>query len=328
MANIKQVAAMAGVSTATVSKYLNGIRVKEYNKTAIDEAIAKLEYKRNPTARGLRTHKSMTIGVLIPELDNLFATSIISTIENIIIKKGYSTIICDYKSDRELEVKKLNFLIDRLVDGIIVMPSYLTKDDIAHIDVPTVFIDRKIDSVNSDFVVVDNADASFNATNYLMECGHKKIGVILGPKYVYTSQERFKGYESAFKSKNMELNSNYIINGNYDIKTGHDATIQLIKMKNPPTAIYATNYEITLGAIIALNEMNINVPDEISLVGFDNQEMANVVRPKVTIVAQPIEKIGKYIARTILEHIENPDKETTCKVLKTNLIIQDSVKNI
>ncbi len=328
MANIKQVANMAGVSTATVSKYLNGIRVKDFNKEAIENAITKLEYKRNPTARSLRIHKSMTIGVLIPELDNLFSTSIISIIENIIIKKGYSTIICDYKSDRELEIKKLNFLLDKLVDGIIIMPIYLTKKDIENIDIPIVFIDRRINDVDANCVIIDNEKAAFDATKYLINNGHKDIGVILGPRNVYTSKERFKGYEKAMKEHDIEIKEQYVIHGDYDIKTGHDAAISMMKMNKIPTAIFATNYEITLGVIIALNEMNINVPEEVSLVGFDNLEMARVVRPKVTIVTQPIEEIGKRIAQTILRAIETQNREKQCIKLDTELVIQDSVKKI
>lgn len=327
MATIKEVARMAGVSTATVSKYLNGVNLKERNRIAVQNAIETLDYKLNPTAQGLRKGKTMTIGVLLPELNNLFAMSIVSVIEDILIKKGYSTIICYYKSDKNQEFKKLHFLLNKMVDGIIAMPYYLKSEDFKNIKIPVVFVDRKPHE-DCSCVLIDNKEASYEATQHFIKNGHSKIGILLGPRDVYTAKERYKGYCDAFTDNGIPLVERYVMSGEYDVMSGHDMTLELIRQKDCPTAIFATNYELTLGAVIALNEKNINIPDEISFIGFDNLELAQVVKPRITIVAQPVQQLGKEVARLILESIENNQRRKSMIELKANLIVQDSVKRI
>jgi LacI family transcriptional regulator len=328
MANIRQVADASGVSTATVSKFLNGVKVKEKNRVAIEGAILKLNFKVNQIARGLRTNKSMTIGVLIPELDNLFATSIVSIVENILIENGYSTIICDYKTNAILEVKKLDFLIDKMVDGIITIPYYQTAENLENIDVPIVLIDRMVENSDCDCILIDNEEASYKATNYLIENGHKSIAILCGNTEIYTTKERYNGYIKALNENHIKVNSEYVLFGNYDVKTGYDLTNMLINMKNRPTAIFATNNEMTIGAMIALNEQNIDIPNEISFVGFDNLELAKAVKPKLSIITQPTEKIGEVAAHTIIARINGEVSTEKTVKLATNLVKQGSVKNI
>ena len=326
MSNIKDVAKLAGVSTATVSKYLNGIKLKEKNRAAVEDAIEKTGYKLNSIARGLRTSKSMTIGILIHELDNLFATSVVSAIENILLNEGYSTIICDYKSQKELEIQKLKFLRDKMVDGIIYVPTHITKEEIATIDLPIVFIDRMIDGINSDFVLIDNFSASYEATEYLIKNGHEKIGILCGPENLYTFRERLKGYKQAISDNKIKINNNMIITTDNNIKSGYSMALNLIEKR--PTALFSTSYELTLGAIIAINEKNISIPADISFVGFDNLDIAKIVKPKLSIVTQPNEQIGKTAAEILLNKIKDKTASSEISTLKTNLIKQDSVKKI
>ena len=254
-----------------------------------------------------------------------FAKSFI--IEDILIKKGYSTIICDYKSDKNLEIKKLHFLLDKMVDGIIAMPYYSKSKDFENINVPIVFLDRKPHE-DCACVLIDNKDAAREATQYLIKNGHSKIGILLGPRDVYTAKERYKGYCAALNDSGIPLDERYVMSGDYDVMNGHDMTLKLLNQKDCPTAIFATNYELTLGSIIALNEKNINIPDEISFIGFDNCELAQVVKPRITIVAQPIPQLGEEVARLILDSIENDQNKKRTVELKTNLILQNSVKKL
>lgn len=328
MATIKEVAKMAGVSTATVSKYLHGVQLKESNQRAVEMAIKELDYRINPAAQGLRTGKSMTVGILIPELDNLFATSIISIIENMLITRGYSTIICDFKSDRKLEIEKLKFLENRKVDGIVVMPYHLTNEDLLDVDIPIVFIDRVIEDVDRDSVIIDNRESTYKSVKHLVKNGHTNIGILLGPKSIYTSKERYRGYREALEDLGVTIKSIYVKNGSYDITSGHEMVKELVGLQTPPTAILATNYELTIGAIIGLNELNINIPDDISFIGFDNLEMAKIVKPRMTVVTQPIEQIGTEIASILLERMEGKPGGYKTVTLKTELVIQESVRNI
>ena len=326
---MKEVSKLAGVSTATISKYINGIKVKEKNRENIEKAIKELDFTINTYARALRKNKSMTIGVLIPELGNQFSTSIVSRIENTLMESGYSTIICDCNNNGETEDKKLEFLLSKKCDALVILPYNLKLERIFDFNLPVVLIDRVIEGMNCDSVLIDNIGASYNAVKFLFENGHKDIAVLCGPHHVYTVQKRLQGYKQAFLDYNIPINDNYIFHGEYDVQTGYNLTDKILKMKKRPTAIYATNSEITLGSVIALNENNIDIPNEISLLGFDNLDIANAVKPKISVITQPINEIGELVAKILIDRLsgKNAIKKTT-NFLKTNLFIGNSVRKL
>lgn len=326
---IKDVAMMAGVSTATISKYINGKRVKEQNRVKIEEAIKALDFKVNSFARGLKTNKTMTIGVLIPSLENIFATSIVSHIERILLENGYSTIICDYNQDTRLENDKFDFLMSKYVDGLIIMPLGITEDriqDAVEKEIPIVSIDRPIQNKECDVVLVDNMNASYNAVEQFITHGHREIGIICGPEHIYTAQERLKGYMRVHEDYGMQVNNRNIKFGDYEVQSGYDLMMEFLKAKPQIDAVYVTNYEMTIGAVMALNEMNIKMPDELSFIGFDNQQLAKVIKPNLTIVVQPIKQIGESAADIILKRLKG-DKANYPSMLrlKTDILIGDSI---
>lgn len=331
-ATIKDVAKLTGLSIATISKYLNGGNVLEKNRILIENAIKELDFKVNEIARGLKTNKTMTIGVLIPNLENIFCTSIISNVENILLKNGYSTIICDYKEDEKLEREKLNFLVNKMVDGIIIMPLYSKAEELNKIvdkNIPIVLLDRAIKEVNCDAVLVDNLNASYNAVEQLIIRGHRRIGIICGPENIFTAQERLKGYIRVHEDYNMELDHNLVKFGNYKVESGYNLLIELVNMENPPTAIFVTNYEMTLGAIMAINELNIKIPDELSLIGFDNLHVAKIVKPSLSIVVQPMQQIGETVANVLLKRLSGDKSNFPAMYrLKTSLSIQESIREL
>lgn len=326
---MKDVAKYTGLSIATVSKYINGGNVLEENKKLIEEAIEKLDFKVNEMARGLKTNKTMTIGILLPTLENVFFTGIVSNVENILIKNGYSTIICDYKEDKKLEKEKLNFLINKMVDGIIAMPLGLCHKDINNItekNIPVVLIDRPIKGAKCDTILVDNLNASYDAVEHLITRGHKRIGIICGPKDIYTAEERMKGYIRVHEDYAMEIDESLIKFGDYQLESGYDLLNELLDSNIPPTAVFVTNYEMTLGAIIALNERNVKVPDELSVIGFDNLQMAKIVKPALSIVVQPMEQIGETAANTLLKRLKGDNTNFPSMFrLKTKVLIKESV---
>ena len=326
---IKDVAKLAGVSTATISKYINGKSVKEKNRVRIEEAIKTLDFKANSLARGLKTNKTLTIGVLIPSLENIFATSIVSHIERILLQSGYSTIICDYNQDMRLENDKFDFLMSKYVDGIIIMPLGITEDRIQNAvekEIPIVSIDRPIQNKECDVVLVDNMNASYNAVEQFITRGHKEIGIICGPEHIYTVQERLKGYMRVHEDYEMRVNTENIKFGDYEVQSGYDLMMEFLKTEAVIDAVYVTNYEMTIGAVMALNEMNIKIPDELSFIGFDNQQLAKVIKPNLTIVVQPIKQIGECAAEIILKRLKG-DKINYPSMLrlKTEILIGDSI---
>lgn len=331
-ATIKDVAKYAGVSISTVSKYINGGRVREKNRQRIEEAIKALDFKVNELARGLKTNRTMTVGVLIPSLENIFFTSIISYMENILLKNRYSTIVCDYRNDVKLEKIKFEFLMDKMVDGIIMVPH---EEDIQYINkafeknIPVVLIDRMIKGIECDVVLTDNLNASYNAVEQLIMRGHRRIGIICGPKDVYTTQERLKGYIRVHEDYSLQIDDRLIKFGNYDVESGYNLLLRLLEEVPPPSAVFVTNYEMTVGAVMAVNEKNICIPHDLSLIGFDNIQLAKVVKPSLSIVTQPIQQIGETAATILLKRMKGDyDKFPSVYRLKTQLLLGESICNI
>ena len=331
-ATIKDVAKLAGVSVATVSKHINGIIVKERNRIRIEDAVRTLDFKVNIIARGLKTNKTMTVGVLIPSLENIFATSIISHVEHILLQHGYSTIVCDYNHDADLENSKFDFLMGKSVDGIILMPLGISEERIKKalgIGTPIVLIDRPIQGIECDVVLADNVNASYNAVEQLIARGHKRIGIICGPQNIYTARERLEGYLRIHDDYHMPVSDNYIRYGDYEMQSGYGLMKELMDMESPPTAVYITNYEMTLGAVMAINERNIKIPEELSVIGFDNLQLAGVVKPNLWIVMQPIRQIAELAAGTILRRLKGEKNNFPSMIrLKTDLVPGQSIRDI
>jgi len=327
---IKDVAKAAGLSIATVSKHINGGNVLAENKQLIEDAIRLLDFRVNDIARGLKTNKTLTVGILIPNFENIFFTRIVSNIENILLSNRYSTIICDYKENKKLEKEKLDFLISKMVDGIITVPLGIDEKDVQKLsekNIPVVLIDRMIKGINCDTVLVDNLNASYNAIEHLINKGHRRIGIICGPLDIYTAEERLKGYIRAHKDFALDIDKELIKHGNYHIESGYNLLFDLIDSTKPPTAVFVTNYEMTFGSLLALNERNLKVPDDLSLIGFDNLEMAKIVKPQLPIVYQPIKQIGETAANVLLKRLkEDYSNFPSIYRLKTELLFKDTIE--
>lgn len=332
MSTIKDVAKYTGLSIATISKYINGGNVLDSNRALIEDAIKTLDFKVNEMARGLKTSKTMTIGVLIPSLENIFFMSIVSHIENILIQNGYSTIICDYREDSVQEIEKLDFLVNKMVDGIIMTTMASDGEHIKKVlpkNIPVVLIDRPLKDINCDVVLVDNLNASYSAVEHLIIKGHRRIGVICGSQDIYTAQERLKGYLRVHEDYAMEVDKNLVKFGNYQLRSGYDLLNELMDLSPPPTAVFVTNYEMTLGAIIALNERNVKIPEELSFIGFDNLQMAKIVKPPLSIVIQPMQQIGETAANTLLKRLKGDTGNFPAMYrLKTELVVKQSVREL
>lgn len=328
-ATIKDIRKLTGLSLSTISKYLNGGNVREENKKAIEEAIEKLDFRVNEFARSLKTNRSKTIGVLIPELNSTFHTTIIADVENILRKHGYGIIICDSWLNKDIEKQALEFLLSKMVDGIITIPydksgEHLKAAD--KCDVPVVLIDRLTTDYKTDAVIVDNSGASEKTVSEFIAKGHSRIGIICGPDGIYTMQERMLGFRKILEKNNIPIDENLIAIEDLTISGGYNGIKRLLSQNPAPTAIYCTNYEITLGAIIAINEIGVKIPQDLSLIGFDNLELSQIVKPKLTIIMQPMRKIAEAAAKLMIDRLENKDvKESRIIQLDTTLELGESV---
>ena len=329
---IWDVANYTHLSISTISKYLNGGNARVKNKILIDEAVKVLGFKPNEIARGLRNSKTRTVGVLIPALSNLFSTTIITAMEKVLQKNGYGVIICDCGEDTEIEAQKTQFLIDKMVDGIITMP-FATNG--AHLksaqenNVPVVIIDRMLGDIICDVVLVDNLNASYDAVEQLIAAGHKRIGIICGPENVFTTEERLKGYVRVHEDYYIPIDKSLIKFGDYKIESGYELLTELMSMENHPTAIFVTNYEMTIGSVMAINNLGIDVPNDLSIIGFDNIQLSAVVKPPLSVVSQPMEKIGEMAAQIILRRMNNDYSGFPhIQRLKTDIEIKGSIGKI
>ena len=335
VATIKDIAKYTGLGLATISSYLNGGNVRDENRKKIEEAIKELNFEVNEVARGLKTNKTKTIGVVIPELNINFCTEIITAMEDVLRNHGYATIVCDCRTDKELEKNAVDFLFRKRVDGIINMP---VNSDGSHLSCfqkakkPIVMIDRKINGVACDYVLVDNLTAAKNATQILNDNGHKRIGMIGGPEDVFTAQERMLGYRLALMEAGIVPEDRLIENGDYTINGGARCLENLVRNNKDMTAVFVANHEMTMGAVIGINELGVKIPEELSVIGFDNTEFARACKPKLTIVTQPKDEIGKHVAELILKRIEENknEDEIEYKILKlqTDIMEGNSIRKL
>ena len=331
-ATMKDIARRTGLGLATISSYFNGGNVREKNRIKIEEAIEELHYEVNEVARGLKTNATRTIGVVIPELNNTFCAEIITGMEDVLRSHGYATIVCDCRTDKKLEREAVEFLTRRRVDGIINMPVDEEGNHLKRFQKtgkPIVLIDRKIQGINCDSVLVDNKKAAEDAVRYFIERGHRNIGIIGGPEEVFTAQERMAGYYKALESAGIPVSESLIWHGDYTIQGGVRGLEELVQNNPEMTAVFVTNYEMTMGAMIGVNELGIRIPEQLSMIGFDNLQFARACNPKLTIVAQPTDGIAKEVAKVMLNHLENAGEtpgELFSEKLETEIIAGKSVR--
>lgn len=331
-ATIRDIKKMTGLSLATISKYLNGGNVLPENSAAIEHAIEVLHYEVNEVARGLATNRTKTVGVLIHKLDNVFASSIIAEIEDILREQDYGTIVCDCRGDEQLEAEGIRFLLGKRVDGIITIPTARSAGYLqaaAERGVPVVLIDREFEDYAYDSVLVDNRQAAREAVQLLIGKGHQQIAIICGEDRYYTAVKRLEGYFDALAEAGLKIDSAYIKRGTLEVQHGYDSMLRLLELKERPSAVFLTNYEITLGAVIALNEKGVHFPDDISIVGFDNMMLSQVVKPKLWMVVQPMAEIAGAAARMLLDKLQHGDSgEIRKKTLHTSILKGESVADL
>lgn len=331
-ATIHDVAKYSGLSLGTVSKYINGKPIKEKNREKIEQAIKVLNYRPNNIAKGLRNARTFTVGVLVPTLASSFATTIISAVEKELLPHGYCVIVSECHDNEEMELKKADILLSRLVDGIILLPfspKGKQLDLIQNNHVPVVVIDQMIINHESDCVLLDNVSAISEPTEKLIEFGHHEIALLTGDPRLYTSERRINGYRRTLEKYHIPISEDFIINGNYTMSGANQALLKLYASGHLPTAIICSNYEMTLGAILTMNTLNLKIPDDISIVGFDNLPLSQVIKPPLFTIEQPMEEMGANAARLLYKRI-NGDYSDFPKIIshKASCIPNESILDL
>ena len=331
-ATMKDLSRETGLGLATISKYFNGGTVREKNRQLIEAAVRKLHYVPNEVARSLKTQQTRVIGVIIPELSNAFITSIISSMEDILRQHDYAVIVCDCRSNPKREKDAVEFLLHRRVDGLINMATDTTG---AHLKaplsagIPVLLIDRLIESLRGKVsaVIIDNVHAAGQAVQKLTGLGHQQIGLVLGSPNLYTTNQRLTGYLSALKEVGITPSDEYIRYGDYTMDGGYQAVQELLKLRRRPTALFVTNFEMTLGAMLALQHNSIRVPEDLSVIGFDKLELFGEIFPNLTLIRQPQLSIGREAANLMLDMLSSRESHVSRIVtLTTELTEGKSVR--
>lgn len=324
MATIKDVARRAGVSISTVSKYINGGNVRAENVQAISNAITELDFRVNPYARSLKTHRSSSIGILLPDMTAPFFGSVITALDRTLREHGYHSLISCYSSNHGLERDNLRYLISTGIDGLIYIPEDLSAEEFyeltAHRNIPVVQVDRMIQGVESDTVLVDNGDIMQHAVSGLITAGHRRTAIITGPKSVFTAKERQVGYLRALSEHGVLYDDTLFISDDNTFATGYWGGKRLLSQADRPTAIVTTNYDITVGLITAVREMGIKIPDELDVVGFDCVEVCTMMDPPLSVIQQPEQLIGQTAASYLLQRMEGLQDPPRITRLKCDII--------
>lgn len=333
---IKDIARELGISPSTVSRALKDHPdISVQTKKAVNELAERLNYQPNIVALNLRQKKTNTIGVIIPEIVHFFFSTVISGIEDVAYTAGYNVILAQSNESYQRELTDMKALFNSRVDGMLLSISRETNN-FDHIEsiiskgVPIVFYDRMYNSPTSSKVIVDDYAGAKEAVEHLIEQGCTRIGHLNGAPNLMISIDRFRGYTDALKEHGMEVKENLIVNcpsGTFE--EGKRGALKLLSLNPIPDAIFANNDPMAMGAMMAIKEKGLMIPQDVAVVGFSNWFFGELMDPSLTTVDQPGFEMGQEAARLLIRHIEMKDKEDfepqpETKILKTKLIIRNS----
>ncbi|OBT15942.1 transcriptional repressor PurR [Vibrio sp. UCD-FRSSP16_10] len=335
MATIKDVAKLAGVSTTTVSHVINKTRfVAEATQGRVMEAVKELNYAPSAVARSLKCNTTRTIGMLVTQSTNPFFAEVVDGVESYCYRQGYTLILCNTGGLYEKQRDYIRMLAEKRVDGILVMCSDLTEElrqmlD-AHPGIPKVVMDWGPESSSADKIIDNSEEGGYLATKHLLEKGHTKVACLTGQSEKLACIERIGGYKRALAEAKIALNENFIFEGNFECDTAVEAADKLITIPESerPTAVFCFNDIMALGLISRLRQHGISVPDDISIIGYDNIDLAAYFSPPLTTVHQPKRRVGKTAFEILLERIKNKEHDRRIFEMHPELVERLSVKNL
>ena len=335
MANIYEIAKKAKVSHMTVSRAFNKPElVNKKTRENIFKIADELNFRPSLVARSMRTKKTNYIGLILPDIINPFFPEIVRGVDDYSRKKHYNVILINTDNDYEIQTSSMHMFIKRGVDGIIlsgIAGGKKDKEFITNImkrDIPVVLIDRYIPDLKSSYVITNNFKAAYDATNYLIKLGHKKIGVISSPQQIKIFQDRLKGYKQALKENDIEYREDFVVESEENIESGYRTFKKLINKVDSFTAIFAMCDFIAFGVYEYCREKNINIPDDISVISIDDIYTSALITPRLTTLAQQKYNMGVNAVKILIESIQENKLPKKQIILEAKLVERDSCKQL
>ena len=326
---IKEIAKSLGMSSTTVSRVLNG-QSKKYRISARTEQIVrdtalKLDFRPNQVARNLRLQKTNTIGLVIPDISNPFFAKLARAADNELRSQGKFILLSDTHDDTQLEKETISLLLDRKVDGLLIAPVGLEFEHFKSLEnIPIVLIDRYFDELNIPYASTDNFEAALKATQYLIRKGHHDIACIQGLTNTKPNKERVRGFYEAVNMSGIAKGGIVLAGSDFSIENGLEVTRELLRQPKVPTAIFALNNQIAIGALKAINDANLRIPADISVISFDDQPYFELTSPPITTVRQPVYDLGTEAVKMLFELMNNNPVKN--KLLPGQIIERKSVR--
>ena len=331
MATISDVAKKANVSKATVSRVLNGVPVREENRQKVLSAIRALDYQPNAQARSLTLGRTDVVGVLVPDMDGPFYGAILEGCQQALWSHGLYMIVRSTHHVKGSEPNLVKLLWEKRVDGLIIFtpreikekPMQALVKDLVTNNFPLVVADGELDSLSISGVWIDNFEGAYKATRHLIDLNHPNIGILLGPEDSPESKLRLNGYKRALKDHHLPVNPNLVaIAGDYRSESAEKVLPQLVKAG--ATAIFACSDELAYGVMESCKKQGIKIPQDLSLIGYDDVPFARLLTPKLTTVAQPLTQLGQVAAGKIARMINGTEREITQITLPTKLVVRET----
>lgn len=326
MTSYKDIRAETGLALSTISKYFNGLPVRPENRAAIEAAAARLDYRPNTLASALRSQRSRTVGVLLPALDNSFHLALIAGVEAALRPAGLSVIV---SSSPDASTGATELLRGRQVDGIIAvaLPHDLEALRRAALEIPVVLIDWEADVPGNDGVFLDNREAGRIAARHLLDHGHRALAVVGGDRSISTTNDRTEGFLREAADAGAAMAPELVTSGPLTIEQGRRAMGEILLRRDRPTAVFSSNYELTLGSVIAMNESGLRIGEDISLIGFDGTDLSRALQPTLTHVEQPEHEIAAHAAARLRARLDGgPSAGPERVLLMPRLITGGSVR--
>lgn len=328
MPTLNDVAKLAGVSTMTVSRVINNSGyIHKNTRERVEQAIAELGYVPNALARSLRFKQTKTLALIISDITNPFFTTLARGVEDAASAQGFSVMFCNTDESRDKEADYLNVVVQKQVDGILLVPAFSSAESVEFLQergIPFVVLDRRMPGVRVDTVRCDSELGAYRLTRHLLDLSHRRVAAISGPNDVMTAVDRIAGYRRALAEYGL-ADSEQVCYGELTPESGYALAQEMLTSDAPPTAFFAANNFIAIGALRALRDAGLRVPDDISLVSFDDLPDNIVVEPFLTVIRQPAYDIGRCATTLLLDRLTGKaDGDPQEIVLPTELIIRQS----
>jgi LacI family transcriptional regulator len=333
---IYDIARKLNISIATVSRALKDDPVvSKKTKKKIADLAKEMGYRSNHFARNLRSQRTNTIGVIIPMLNSYFQSTVVAGIESVANSEGYNLIISQSNESEEKEINNAKTMFNNRVDGLLVSVAYETEstehfDQFIKKNIPLIFFDRIIENLNCTNVVIDNRQAGYDATKHLIEQGCKRIMHITATTKRNVYADRLQGYKDALRDHDIEFNKNYVIISNLAAGDGSAVVKKILEMNPRPDAIFVTNDYFAVSCMLELKKAGIRIPEDIAIIGFNNDPMSRVVEPNLTSINNPGYEIGRIAARNLISHLTGKTNIATTNtvILRSELVVRESSKRL